>query len=52
VVDPVRVVRVALESAASIAGLLWTTDALVVDDPSEGPQAGGEGPAEGPPGAA
>ncbi len=32
IVDPVRVVRVALQNAASIAGLLITADALVVDD--------------------
>ncbi len=32
IVDPVRVLRVALQNAASVAGLLLTADALVVDD--------------------
>jgi chaperonin GroEL len=32
VVDPALVVRTALANAASVAGLLLTTDALVVDD--------------------
>jgi chaperonin GroEL len=34
VVDPVQVVRAGLRNAASIAGLLLTADALVVDDES------------------
>jgi len=33
VVDPVKVTRSALENAASIAGLLLTTEALIVDLP-------------------
>lgn len=32
VVDPVRVVRTALQNAASVAGMLLVADALVVDD--------------------
>jgi chaperonin GroEL len=35
VIDPVRVTRAALENAASIAGLMLTTEATVVDKPEE-----------------
>jgi chaperonin GroEL len=35
VVDPVKVTRSALENAASIAGLLLTTEALIVDIPEK-----------------
>jgi chaperonin GroEL len=35
VVDPVKVTRSALENAASIAGLLLTTEALIVDLPEK-----------------
>jgi chaperonin GroEL len=35
IIDPVRVTRSALENAASIAGLLLTTEATVVDKPEE-----------------
>ena len=35
IVDPVKVVRCALENAASIAGLLLTTEALVADAPEK-----------------
>ena len=35
VIDPTKVVRVALENAASIAGLLLTTEALVTELPEE-----------------
>ncbi len=31
VIDPVKVVRTALQNAASVAGLLLTTDALVAE---------------------
>jgi len=42
VIDPAKVVRTALEDAASIAGLLITTEAMVADKPSkEGAAAGG-----------
>ncbi|MBT6896949.1 MAG: chaperonin GroEL, partial [Rhodobacteraceae bacterium] len=42
VIDPAKVVRTALEDAASIAGLLITTEAMVADKPAkEG--AGGAG---------
>jgi chaperonin GroEL len=33
VIDPAKVVRTALEDAASIAGLLITTEAMVADKP-------------------
>ena len=35
VIDPTKVVRTAMENAASIAGLLLTTEALVTDKPEE-----------------
>ena len=35
IIDPVRVTRAALENAASIAGLMLTTEATVVDKPEE-----------------
>ena len=42
VIDPAKVVRTALEDAASIAGLLITTEAMVADRPQkEGAGAGG-----------
>ncbi|MDU8927254.1 chaperonin GroEL [Alisedimentitalea sp. MJ-SS2] len=42
VIDPAKVVRTALEDAASIAGLLITTEAMVADKPSkDGGAAGG-----------
>jgi len=33
VIDPAKVTRAALQNAASIAGLLLTTEALVADKP-------------------
>jgi len=36
VIDPVKVVRTALQDAASVAGLLITTEAMVAEKPSEG----------------
>ena len=36
VIDPAKVTRTALEDAASVAGLLITTEAMVADKPSEG----------------
>ena len=42
VVDPTKVTRTALQNAASVAGLLLTTDAAVAEVPKEdGPMAGG-----------
>ncbi len=44
VLDPVKVTRSALQNAASIAGMLLTTEALVVDKPEEEePEAAGHG---------
>jgi len=44
VIDPVKVTRSAVQNAASIAGMLLTTEALVVDKPEEeAPAAGGHG---------
>ena len=48
VIDPTKVVRVALQNASSIAGLMITTEALVADIPQQeppmpaGPPGGGE----------
>ncbi|SMO64289.1 chaperonin GroEL [Ruegeria faecimaris] len=42
VIDPAKVVRTALEDAASVAGLLITTEAMVADKPQkDGPAGGG-----------
>jgi len=42
VIDPAKVVRTALQDAASVAGLLITTEAMVADKPAkEGANAGG-----------
>jgi chaperonin GroEL len=38
VVDPAKVVRTALQNAASVAGLLLTTSSLVTDIPTEEPE--------------
>jgi chaperonin GroEL len=35
IIDPTKVSRLALENAASIAGLLLTTECVVADDPEE-----------------
>ena len=42
IVDPVKVVRTALQDAASIAGLLVTTEAMIADKPDD-KDAGGAG---------
>jgi chaperonin GroEL len=41
VIDPAKVVRTALEDAASVAGLLITTEAMVADKPKKDEPAGG-----------
>ena len=47
VIDPTKVARIALEKAASIAGLMLTTEALIAELPQEeapmpaGPPGGG-----------
>jgi chaperonin GroEL len=50
VIDPVKVTRSAVENAASIAGMLVTTEVLVVDKPEEEQDsaAGGHGHSHGP----
>lgn len=47
IIDPTKVTRTALQNAASIAGLLLTTEAVVADIPEDKPQS----PAGGVPGA-
>ncbi len=47
VIDPTKVVRSALQNAASVAGLMLTTEALVAEKPKE-EKAGGGGHAHGP----
>ncbi len=44
VVDPTKVTRSALQNAASIAGLLLTTECMITDLPEEKPAAGGGAP--------
>jgi len=41
IIDPVKVVRTALQDAASIAGLLITTEAMVCEEPDKSPAGGG-----------
>ncbi|HEX3824194.1 MAG TPA: chaperonin GroEL [Mycobacteriales bacterium] len=49
IVDPVKVTRSAVRNAASIAGMLLTTETLVVDKPADPePEAGGHGHSHGP----
>ena len=43
VVDPTKVTRVALQNAASVAGLILTTDAMVAESPQEESAGGGMG---------
>ena len=43
IIDPTKVTRTALENAASIAGLLLTTEALVSEIPEEKKAGGGGG---------
>jgi chaperonin GroEL len=44
IIDPVKVVRTALQDAASIAGLLITTEAMVAEKPEKkGPAMPGGG---------
>jgi chaperonin GroEL len=50
VIDPVKVVRVALENAASVAGMFLTTEAVVVDEKEEHPAGPPQGMGGGMPG--
>ncbi len=43
IVDPAKVVRTALQDAASVSGLLITTEAVITDAPADGGSAGGMG---------
>jgi chaperonin GroEL len=43
IVDPTKVVRVALQNAASVAGLLITTEAMIADRPEKKSAPGGGG---------
>jgi chaperonin GroEL len=44
IIDPVKVTRSAVQNAASIAGMLLTTETLVVEKPEEKePEAAGHG---------
>ncbi|MFT5223929.1 MAG: chaperonin GroEL, partial [Glaciecola sp.] len=43
IIDPAKVTRSALQNAASIAGLLLTTEALIADKPEPAGAAGGGG---------
>ena len=47
VIDPAKVARVALENAASIAGMFLTTECLIVDKPEENPAPMGGAPGMG-----
>jgi len=41
IIDPAKVVRSALQDAASVAGLLVTTEAMIADKPEPKGQGGG-----------
>ena len=43
IIDPAKVVRAALQDAASVAGLLITTEAMVADKPEPAGAGGGMG---------
>ena len=43
VIDPAKVVRTALQDAASVAGILITTEAAVADAPKKGSSGGAGG---------
>ncbi len=43
VIDPTKVTRTALQNAASISGLLLTTEALIVEKKDDKPAAAGAG---------
>jgi len=47
VIDPVKVARIALENAASIAGMFLTTECVMVDEPEKESHAGGGNPGMG-----
>jgi len=41
IIDPTKVARVARENAASVAGMLLTTECVLADEPEEAPAGGG-----------
>jgi chaperonin GroEL len=43
IIDPTKVTRVALENAASIAGLVLTTECVISDKPKREAGGGGQG---------
>jgi chaperonin GroEL len=43
IIDPAKVVRVALQDAASVASLLITTEAMIAEKPKNAPSGGGMG---------
>jgi chaperonin GroEL len=43
IIDPAKVTRTALQAAASVAGLMITTEAMIADKPEDKPAAGGGG---------
>ncbi|MFO1300586.1 MAG: chaperonin GroEL [Burkholderiaceae bacterium] len=47
VVDPTKVTRTALQNAASVAGLMLTTEAMIAEAPEDKPAAGGMPPGMG-----
>ncbi len=47
VIDPAKVTRTALQNAASIAGLMLTTEAMIADAPNENDDMGGGMPGGG-----
>jgi len=49
VIDPAKVTRLALQNAASIAGLILTTDCLIATAPKQPANEGGQGPEGGAP---
>jgi len=43
IIDPTKVTRTALQNAASIAGLMITTECVIADKPEEDKKMGGMG---------
>jgi len=41
IIDPVKVVRTALQNAASVAGMMLTTEAMVAERPKDDEAKGG-----------
>ena len=50
IIDPTKVTRIALENAASVAGMILTTECALTDIKEEGPAGGGQGHGGGMPG--